>query len=124
MDLISDALTRILNASERRKEDVLLRPNNAVLAVVDVIEKEGFIEDYSENDDGILVVLLYEDETPVISSIERVSSGGQRVYVGASDLKPVLSGRGIGIISTSQGMMTIDEARSKSIGGEYICKIW
>ena len=124
MDLISDALTRIRNASERKKEDVLLLKNKVVLSLVGILKEEGFVADFSENKDGILVVLAYEDEVPVISSIDRVSRGGQRVYVGASDLKQVMSGRGIGIVSTSDGVMTVEDARSKNIGGEYICKVW
>jgi small subunit ribosomal protein S8 len=54
----------------------------------------------------------------------KVSKGGLRKYVGWRDLKPVLRGRGIGIISTSKGIMSVEEAMDNKVGGEYICKIW
>lgn len=124
MDLIADSLTRIRNATLRRKENVLLRQNKVVLAIVELLKREGFVKEVEEQDDGILVTLMYENGASVITGVERISRGGQRTYVGATELKPVMSGRGIGIISTSQGVMTIEDAKSKNVGGEYICKVW
>lgn len=124
MDLISDALTRIRNGCEANLPEVTLRKSKVVTAIVKILEKEGFIDGYEESDGELTVALSYDNRTPVIQNLERVSRGGQRIYVGVADLEFVLGGRGIGILSTSQGVMTVEEAKEKEIGGEYICKIW
>ena len=124
MDQISDALTRIRNGCEANLPEVTLRKNKVVTSIVKILEAEGFIDGFEETDDGLTVALSYDNRTPVIQNLERVSKGGQRVYVGAAELEPVLGGRGIGIVSTSQGVMTVEDAREKKVGGEYICKIW
>ena len=124
MDLIADALTRIRNAVAVSGKEATLRKNKTVLAVVDVLKREGFVENFSDDGDEITVELKYEKGTPSMTHLERVSKGGQRVYVRASEMKPVLGGRGIGIISTSKGVMTTEEAADRNLGGEYICKVW
>lgn len=124
MELIADALTRIRNATVVNGKEVTLRKNKTVLAIADVLKNEGFITDYTDGDSEITLELKYDKGIPSITHLERVSKGGQRVYVNASEMKPVLNGRGIGIISTSSGVMTTDEAAEKNIGGEYICKVW
>ena len=124
MDLVSNALARIRNAIHVEKKDVPLRKNKTVLAIAEILKEEGFIQDVEEKDRDVVVTLSYGEDARRITKLERISSGGQRVYVSASELKPVYSGRGIGIISTSQGIMTAEKAREKGIGGEYICNIW
>jgi small subunit ribosomal protein S8 len=124
MDQIADALTRIRNGSEANLAEVTVRKNKVVKAVVEILAREGFIDGFEENGDELTVALSYDNRTPVLSHLEKVSKGGQRVYVSVPDLELVLGGRGIGIISTSQGVMTVEEAMEKNIGGEYICKIW
>lgn len=124
MDIIADALTRIRNASLREKKEVVLRKNKVIVALVDILKKEGFVDDYSHDESHVTVQLSYTNGKPVITHISRVSRGGQRQYVKASDLGLVMRGRGIGVISTSHGVMTTEDARNKGVGGEYICKIW
>jgi small subunit ribosomal protein S8 len=124
MDLISDALTRIRNGCESGLAEVTLRKTKVVKAIVEILEREEFIDGFTEEDGELTVALAYDNKTSAIQNLERVSKGGQRVYVGVADLKPVLGGRGIGILSTSHGVMTVEEAKEKEIGGEYICKIW
>jgi small subunit ribosomal protein S8 len=124
MDLTSNALTKIRNASLANKKTVDLRSNKVVRAIVKILKSEEFIIDYKENDGTVTVDLGYDGKIPKISQLQKVSKPGQRIYVRSNQLRPVLSGRGIGIISTSSGVMTIDEAKAKKLGGEYICKIW
>ena len=73
----------------------------------------------------IRIFLKYNtDGQPAIRHMARVSKPGRRVYQGTEALKPVLNGMGVGIISTSQGLLTDAEAREKSVGGEVLCEIW
>ena len=97
-----------------------------------ILKEEGYIEDYrlgTEEPYAMLNVDLkyYGDRRsrrPVITGIERVSRPGRRVYKGRNDLPWVLSGMGIAIVSTSQGLMTAQDARRKGIGGEVLCQVW
>lgn len=124
MNLTSNALTKIKNACLANKKQVELKSNKVVRAIVRILKEEGFIADYEENDGAVNLMLDYIGKEPKITEIKSVSKPGQRIYVRSHELRPVLSGRGIGIISTSSGVMTVDEAKSKKLGGEYICKVW
>lgn len=124
MDLISDALTRIRNGCEAGLAEVTLRNTKVVKAIVEILEKEEFIDGFTEADGELTVALAYDNKIPAIQNLKRISKGGQRVYVNVANLKPVLRGRGIGILSTSHGVMTVEDAKKKEIGGEYICKVW
>ncbi len=72
----------------------------------------------------IKIILKYEDKTPAIAGLKKISKPGQRIYLGAREIKPVKSGRGVAIISTSKGLMTGKEAKKQKLGGEVICEIW
>ena len=123
-DLIADLLARIQNAIQRSKETVEVvntKINNEILRV---LKQESMIVDYAIDERMINVTLKYSDKEPTITHLERVSKCGQRMYVSTKEIKPVLNGRGISIISTSQGLMTGAMAKSKKLGGELICKIW
>jgi small subunit ribosomal protein S8 len=129
-DPISDLLTRIRNA-QLVKHDQLNVPASRVKAeVCRILKEQGYILDYSSGSDEvgrdvIRVFLKYNDEgEPAIRKLRRVSRPGRRVYRGADDLKPVLNGIGIGIVSTSSGLLTDDEARRNRVGGEVLCEIW
>jgi small subunit ribosomal protein S8 len=94
-----------------------------------VLKQEGYISDFEVIEDQpqsrIRIFLNYTpDGTPAITKLARVSKPGRRVYRRAAEIKPVLSGIGVGIISTSRGMLTFDEARRHGVGGEVICEIW
>jgi small subunit ribosomal protein S8 len=125
-DLIADTLTRIQNAIMRKKASVIVvntKINNEILRV---LKEETMIEDFEKvNDREIEVSLLYlSGKEPKISHLERVSRLGQRIYVTNEEIIPVMNGRGISIITTSQGVMTGAMAKGKGLGGELICKIW
>lgn len=125
-DLIADMLARIQNAIMRNKEFVSVLNTNINRDILKVLKKEEMIKDFKLNEDSrtVGVELLYENKEPVISKLQRVSKPGQRIYVTKKGIKPIMNGKGISIISTSQGVMSGSVAKSKDLGGEFICKVW
>ena len=97
------------------------------VAVARVLKDEGYISDYTTEEDGVMKTLVvrlkYFDGAPVIERLSRVSKPGLRVYKGADELPTVLGGLGIVIVSTSQGVMSDREARVKRQGGEVLCVV-
>ena len=123
-DTIADMLTRIQNAIMRMKENVNV-PNTKINAeILKVLKQEEMIEDFSQKDNDLEVILKYDGNEPVITKLKKVSKLGQRIYIRHGEIKPVMNGRGISVISTSQGVMSGAMAKSKSLGGELICQIW
>ncbi len=123
-DLIADLLARIQNGIERKKESVVVPRTKINMEILRVLKTEKMIKDYKESEEGISVELLYDGNEPVITTLERVSKPGQRIYIASKDITPVMNGRGISIISTSKGLMSGAVAKSKKLGGELICKVW
>ena len=122
--LVGDGLIRIKNAILAGKKKVILPKSKSVERVLKVLKKDEKIFDYELLEDSIEVKLLYhEDGQSEIEDIEIISKPGQRIYVSHKHLYPVNNGRGVGIISTSKGVMTTAQAKSLKIGGEYICKV-
>lgn len=129
MDTISEFLTRIRNAASARHEKVDVPASNLRSGIADLLAESGFIRSYKVAQDskqGIMRVYLKyrEDGAPVIQTIRRVSRPGRRVYVKADEIPVVRSGLGTAILSTSQGLMTGQEAQKRRLGGEVICQIW
>ena len=128
-DPIADLLTRIRNA-HRAKHDRLDVPASKVkLAVCRILKQEGYIKSVSvvegKPSDQLRIILSYNKEgAPGISRMRKVSTPGRRVYRGADAIKPVLNGLGIGIVSTSKGLMTDRQAREQRVGGEILCEVW
>jgi len=130
-DPIADMLTRIRNGLLARKDSVDIPKSGIKVEIARILKEEGYIEDYTVNDEfpaSVTVKLKYygarRQRRPVISGIDRVSKPGRRVYVSKSDIPWVLSGMGISILTTSQGVMTGQSARRKGIGGEVICYVY
>jgi small subunit ribosomal protein S8 len=128
-DPISDMLTRIRNAGKARMNSVEIPGSKLKIEVAKVLKSEGFIKNYKfikDSKQGILRIYLKYDEKQlnVIYGIERVSKLSRRVFVKSHEIKPVLNGMGISIISTSKGIMTDQKARQDNIGGEILCKVW
>lgn len=131
-DPIADMLTRIRNANAAFKETVDIPASNLKRAVVDMLKKEGYIEEYKYIEDGkqgvLKVFLKYSGDRRhrerVINGIVRVSKPGRRIYVKKDKLPKVKSGMGIAVISTSNGLITDKEARKLGVGGEVICYVW
>ncbi len=128
-DPIADMIARIRNAQLRKLSTVII-PNSKFRAkILEVLKTEGFISDYKlsagdKNKNTIKVDLKYNDGVPVIREISRVSKPGRRVYTKATSIPKIQNGLGIAIVSTSMGIMTDNDARSKNIGGEIICKVF
>lgn len=128
MDPITDMLNRIRNALAVSKETVDIPFSNLKYGIAKILEKRKFIEKAEKkgrkNKKIIEITLMYRDKMPVISGLKRVSKPGQRTYVPVKKIKPIKSGYGITIISTSKGLMTNKEAKKQKLGGEIICEIW
>ncbi|MEA3298493.1 MAG: 30S ribosomal protein S8 [Chloroflexota bacterium] len=127
-DPIADMLTRIRNAIMVRHDEVLVPDSRTKRAVLNVLRRKGFIEDYSVLRGGvqsmIKVRLKYIDGQPGILGLERVSKPSLRVYAGRNEIPRVYGGLGIAIVSTSRGIMTGHEAWQQHRGGEILCYIW
>ena len=127
-DPIADMLTRIRNANQMRYKEVEVPASKMKNEIARILKSEGFIVDYKvkkNNIQDILVLSLkYVDKERVITGLKRISKPGLRVYVKAEEVPSVLNGLGIAIISTSQGVMTDKDARTKSLGGEVLAYIW
>lgn len=124
MERISDTLARIQNAVALGKPEVLVLNSNVVRSVLMVMKYEGFIDGFEEVEGGLNVKLKYVDGEPVVRHFNKVSKPGQRIYVSSYEIIPVMNGRGISIISTSKGVMSGAVAKSKNLGGEYLCNVW
>ncbi|SVA81574.1 uncharacterized protein METZ01_LOCUS134428 [marine metagenome] len=124
-DPIADLLTRIRNGQKANKVSVSIPASKLKLAVAKVLEAEGYVLGVSTEDrEGkplITVDLKQFNGKPVIERIDRASRPGLRVYARSGDLPIVQGGLGIAIVSTSNGVMTDREARSKRLGGEILC---
>ncbi|MCH2178973.1 MAG: 30S ribosomal protein S8 [Mariniblastus sp.] len=128
-DPIADMLTRIRNAVSVERPQVEMPVSKVKRGVAEVLKREGYIWDF-ECEDGspvgcLKIELKYGPSgEKVIRKIRRISKPGCRVYSRAKDLRPVLNGLGISILSTSRGMMSDREARQQKVGGEVLCEIW
>ncbi len=128
-DPIGDMIARIKNAQLRNHKVIKLPSSNFKVKIADVLKKEGFIIDYKiENSDSkifnLSINLKYNLGSPVISTIERVSKPGRRIFSSAESLPKINNGLGIAIISTPKGVMTDIDARKQKLGGEIICKVF
>lgn len=127
-DSIADSFTIIRNAVAIRKDDVIIPYSRLLLKICEIFKKEGYIENFTETElssfKKIKVYLRYEGKKRVIRQLRRVSKPGNRVYVRGKRIPYVLNGYGLGLISTSKGILTDREARENCIGGEYIGKVW
>lgn len=129
-DPISDLLTRIRNA-HLAKHDRLDAPTSKLrLEVCRMLKEQGYIENFELVDveqtlKSVRIYLRYDENgRPAIRRLRRVSKPGRRVYRGAKEIPRVLNGLGLGIISTSRGLLTDQEARQQRIGGEFLCEVW
>ncbi len=127
-DPIADLLTRIRNAYAAKHDTVSIPHSNQKEAIAKVLAAHGYVEGVEVVADkaikSLTVTLKYVGNSPAISTIDRISTPGRRVYSAAKDIKRVLAGNGIRIISTNKGIMTDAEAKSQKLGGEVICKVW
>lgn len=128
-DPIADLLTRIRNA-HLSKHDRLDVPSSKLKAeICRILKEQGLIKNFrtleAQPSAKLRIFLRYGDDgSPAITHLQRVSRPGRRVYRGADSIRPVLNGLGLGIISTSQGLLTDSQARERQLGGEVVCEVW
>lgn len=127
-DPIADMLTQIRNAVRVERPHVDMPLSHMKRGVADVLKREGYIWDYEVVDGEPVKKLRIElkygpNGERVIQQIRRVSKPGRRVYTKSRDLRPVLNGLGISIVSTSKGVFSDREARQQNIGGEVLCEV-
>lgn len=130
-DAIADMLARIRNAALARHDRVTVPKNKVKQAVAELLKNEGYVNDVIvTHPEGIptgviTIVLKYgRDRACAIDGLKRVSRPGRRVYVRHDRIPKVLNGLGIGILSTSRGVMTDRQARRAKVGGELLCEVW
>ena len=127
-DPIGDMIARVNNAQARNHKKVELPSSNFKVKIVDILKNEGFIKNYNINEEDkkptLSLDLKYYSGNPVISTFERVSKPGRRIFSSADSLPKINGGLGIAIVSTPKGVMTDVDARKQKVGGEIICKVF
>ena len=127
-DPLADMLTRIRNAIAVHKTELSVPHSKIKEAVATLLKENGYITSVSVENNGvgkkINIVLCDQDSNAKITEIERISKPGRRCYAGNDEIPVIKRGRGLIIISTSQGMMTGQDARKHKVGGELICKVY
>ena len=127
-DPLGDLLTRIRNGQRARKDSVLSPASKLRVRVLDVLQSEGYIRGYSEEQmgpaAGVRIELKYFEGQPAIKHVARVSKPGRRVYSGATELPRVMNGLGITIVSTPRGVLSDAEAREQNVGGEVLAEVF
>ncbi|MBQ9018359.1 30S ribosomal protein S8 [Candidatus Saccharibacteria bacterium] len=127
-DQIADLITRIRNAVNVGKTEILVPTSKLKVAVVEVLVKNKYLASYdlidAEPRAMLHVVINEPGTTSRINEITKVSKPGRRVYSGASELSAVKSGRGMLVVSTSKGLMTGREAKKNGLGGEVLIRVW
>ena len=126
-DPISDMLARIRNANRALLPNVAMPHSKMKESIANIMKREGYIADFTVEGKlpkSIKVKLKYQGKKSVIEGMKRISTPGLRRYVGATEIPRVRGGLGVAVVSTSEGVMTGQEARKKNIGGELLCYVW
>lgn len=128
-DPIADLLSRIRNAHLAKHDRLDVPVSKIKVEICKILKEEGFIKNFRLVDGtpvgSLRIFLRYSPEgAPAINHVERVSKPGRRVYKASADIKPVRNGLGLGIVSTSQGLLSDVQARQRKVGGELLCELW
>ncbi len=128
-DPISDFLTRLRNASKAKLDECVIPHSTLKEGLAVILKNEGYISAHTNSADAsghktLVVKMKYVDGAPAITGITRVSTPGRRLYFSYTDIPRVLNGLGIGIISTSKGLMKDADCRRNKAGGELLCNVW
>ena len=128
VDPISDMLTRIRNANRALLPNIDLPHSRMKESIAHILKKEGYIAEVAtegvKTKKKLKLKLKYDGKKGVIEGLRRVSTPGLRRYVGSTEIPRVRGGLGISIVSTSQGLMTGNQARKSNVGGELLCYVW
>jgi small subunit ribosomal protein S8 len=127
-DPLGDLLTRIRNGQQARKDSILTPASKLRAHVLDVLQREGYIRGYSEEElagqRGLRIELKYFEGQPAIQHLARVSKPGRRVYSGSRELPRARNGLGMTIVSTPRGVLSDAEAREQNVGGEVLAEVF
>ncbi|MGE4132312.1 MAG: 30S ribosomal protein S8 [Bdellovibrionales bacterium] len=129
MDTIGEFLTRVRNAGAARHEKVDIPSSNVRVGIAKILFENGYIRSFKVVRDGkqgvMRVYLKYTEKgRPLITSINRISRPGRRVYVKSDKIPEIRNGFGISILSTNRGVVDGDTAKKEKLGGELICNVW
>ena len=127
-DPLGDMLTRIRNGQQARKDSILTPASRLRANVLDVLQREGYIRGYTEEElagqKGLRIELKYFEGQPAIHHLARISKPGRRVYTGARELPHVRNWLGTVIVSTPRGVLSDSEAREQNVGGEVLAEVF
>jgi small subunit ribosomal protein S8 len=127
-DPLGDMLTRIRNGQQARKDSILTPASKLRAHVLDVLQREGYIRGYNEEElagqKGLRIELKYFEGQPAIQHLARVSKPGRRVYSASRELPRIRNGLGITIVSTPRGVLSDAEARDQNVGGEVLAEVF
>ena len=128
-DSISDFITVIRNAYRARKNECFGKHSKMNLRIAGILREEGYLRDVEETTGAaghkaIRITLKYVEDAPALIGIQRTSKPGRRLYFQYNNIPKVMDGLGVGILTTSTGLMNDREARRRKVGGEMICSVW
>ena len=128
-DPIADYCTRIRNGYSSKKRWIDIPSSQLKKRISLVLKEEGYIDNFvfvnkESKKEDIRIFLRYDNDVPAITTIEKISKPGKRVYVSVSDIPRVLNGLGISVISSSKGVVSNKVARELKVGGELLCNVW
>ncbi len=128
-DPIADFCTRIRNGYSSKKRWIDIPSSLLKKRISVVLKEEGYIDNVvfvnkEDNKEDIRIFLRYQNESPAITTIEKISKPGKRVYVASDEIPRVLNGLGISVISSSKGVISNKVARKLKVGGELLCNVW
>ena len=128
-DPIADMLTRIRNAARAKHARLDMPTSKLKVEIARILKDEGYLANFKMVDEkgrkSLRIFLRYTpDRRSVITDLRRISKPGARRYVGKTEIRPVVGGMGISIVSTPRGIMTGQSARKEGVGGELLCEVW
>lgn len=125
---ITDLIIRIKNSYLSRKEDAVITYSKINMSILEILKNSNYIKDYTLVEEGakksIDVTLTYHGLKPALTDVKIITKPGRRIYTKAKDLKPVMGGMGMAILTTPSGVVTDKEARKLNVGGEILFQIW
>ena len=128
-DPIADFVTQIRNGVRAGKDSCQVQHSKLKREIARILKECGYIKGYEDIDEPgnkkyLKVELKYVNGESAITAIERYSRPGRRLYFASAEVPKVLGGMGVGVITTSRGLMTDHDARQQNVGGELVCKVW
>lgn len=135
MDTISDFFISIKNAYLAKKDRAVIPFSKMKYEMAKILERKGFVSSVRKKRKKgksleskeflyLEVKLKYDEGVPSFNGVRLVSKPGRRIYLKKDEIRPVRSGYGVLIMSTSRGVLTGEEAKELGVGGQAIAKVW